>query len=78
MGCGAVKPATVQCGGSVGSRDRRQASVIEDVPFGLMRSIDIALVEEPVMEGRGTAEMLSPMVVMLAMVILVILASMTY
>jgi hypothetical protein len=47
-----VKPVTVQYGGKVGSRERRHASVIEDVPFGFMRRIFMVLVEDPVTDGR--------------------------
>jgi hypothetical protein len=36
------------------SRDRKQASVIEEVPLGFMRSILIDLVEDPVTEERGS------------------------
>jgi hypothetical protein len=51
VGCGAVKPVTVQYGGNVVSKDRRQASVIEDVPLGFIRRMLIDLVEDPVTEG---------------------------
>lgn len=44
---------TVTYGGSVGSRDLRQASVIEGVPFGLMRRTLILRAEEPVMLGSS-------------------------
>lgn len=50
-GCGDVKPVTVQCGGSVSWRERRQASVMDEVPFGFMRRILIVLVEVPVTDG---------------------------
>jgi hypothetical protein len=43
---------TVQCGGNVVSSERRHASVIEDVPFGFMRRMLMAFVENPVTEGR--------------------------
>jgi len=50
-GYGEVKPVTVQYGGRVGSKERRQPSVIEDVPLGFMRRILMILVEEPVIHG---------------------------
>jgi hypothetical protein len=53
VGCGAVKPVTVQYGGSVVSNDRKHASVIEEVPLGFMRSMLIVLVEEPVTDGSS-------------------------
>jgi len=43
---------TVQYGGRVVSKDLKQASVIEEVPFGLMRRMLIVLVDEPVTEER--------------------------
>jgi hypothetical protein len=46
-----VKPVTVQCGGNVASNDRKHASVIDEVPLGLIRRMLIDLVEEPVTEG---------------------------
>jgi hypothetical protein len=52
VGWGDVNPVTVQWGGSVVSNERRHASVIEDVPFGFMRSMLMAFVEDPVTEGR--------------------------
>lgn len=48
-----MKPVTVQWGGRVGSRERRQASVIEEVPLGFMRRMLMGRVEEPVTERRG-------------------------
>lgn len=48
-----MKPVTVQCGGRVCSSDRRQASVMDEVPLGLMRRILMALVDEPVTEGSS-------------------------
>src|SRR6187402_3927092 len=47
VGWGDVKPVTVQYGGKVSSRDLRQASVIEEVPLGLINSILITLVDDP-------------------------------
>ena len=44
---------TVQYGGKVNSSERRHASVMEEVPFGLMRSILMALVELPVTDGSS-------------------------
>lgn len=44
---------TVQCGGRVCSNDRRQASVIDEVPLGFMRRMLMALVDEPVIEGSS-------------------------
>lgn len=46
-----MKPVTVQYGGRVVSRDRRQASVIEEVPLGFIRRMLMALVEDPVTLG---------------------------
>lgn len=46
-----MKPVTVQCGGRVSWRDLRQASVMEDVPLGLMRRMLIVLVDDPVTDG---------------------------
>lgn len=54
-GWGDVKPVTVQFGGSVCSRERRQAAVMEGVLFGFMRRMLICLVEVPVMDGSGEA-----------------------
>lgn len=48
-----MKPVTVQYGGRVCSNDRRQASVMDEVPLGLMRRILMTLVEEPVTEGSS-------------------------
>jgi hypothetical protein len=56
VGWGAVKPVTVQYGGRVGCNERRQASVIEEVPLGLMRRILMALVDDPVTTGRDREE----------------------
>ncbi len=53
VGCGAVKPVTVQYGGNVACNDCRQASVIEAVPLGFMRRILTALVDDPVTEGSS-------------------------
>jgi hypothetical protein len=53
-----VKPVTVQCGGRVAERERRQASVMEEVPLGFMRRILISLVDVPVTEGSGGADIL--------------------
>ena len=47
-----MNPVTVQWGGSVVSNERRHTSVIEDVPFGFMRSMLMAFVEDLVTEGR--------------------------
>jgi len=47
-----VNPVIVQCGGKVASNERKHASVIEEVPFGLMRSMLMDLVDDPVTEGR--------------------------
>lgn len=47
-----MKPVTVQCGGRVTERERRQASVMLAVPLGFMRRMLIALVEVPVTEGK--------------------------
>jgi hypothetical protein len=47
----------VQCGGSVVSKERRHASVIEEVPLGLMRRIWMRLVDFPVTDARGEAEL---------------------
>lgn len=55
VGWGVVKPVTVQCGGRVASRERRHASVMEEVPLGFMRRMLMGLVEVPVTEGRGVA-----------------------
>jgi len=43
----------VQCGGSVGSNERRQASVIDDVPLGFMSRIWIVFIDEPVTDGSS-------------------------
>jgi len=51
-GCGEVKPDTVQYGGRVPSSDLKQALVMDDVPFGLIRRILISLVEVPVIVGK--------------------------
>lgn len=48
-----MNPVTVQYGGKVNSSERRHASVMEEVPFGLMRSILMALVELPVTDGSS-------------------------
>ncbi len=55
VGWGDVNPVTVQWGGSVVSRERRHASVIEDVPLGLTRRMLMACFEDPVTEGRARA-----------------------
>ena len=52
VGLGDVNPVMAHLGGSVVSSERRQASVMEDVPFGFMRRMLMAFVEEPVTEGR--------------------------
>ena len=44
---------TVQNGGRVVSSDRRHASVIEEVPLGLINRIFIFLVEFPVTDGSS-------------------------
>ena len=44
---------TVQWGGKVGSRERRQASVIDDVPFGFIRRMLMERVDEPVTDMRA-------------------------
>lgn len=54
VGCGAVKPVTVTCSGRVGSSDLRHASVIDLVPFGLIRSILMEREEIPVTLGSGS------------------------
>lgn len=51
VGCGVVKPVTVQYGGNVSSKERRQAFVIDEVPFGFMSSMLMARVDFPVMDG---------------------------
>lgn len=48
-----MSPVTVQCGGRVVSRERRHASVMEDVPLGLINKILIVLVDVPVTEGNS-------------------------
>ena len=42
----------MQCGGKVASNERKHASVIEEVPFGLMRRMLMDLVDDPVTDGR--------------------------
>ena len=49
---GAVNPWTVTWGGSVLEMLRRQASVMEGVEFGLIKRIEMGLVEDPVTEGN--------------------------
>lgn len=39
------------------SKERRHASVIEEVPLGLMRRIWMLLVDFPVTDARGEAEL---------------------
>lgn len=53
VGWGAVKPVTVQYGGRVDSRERRHASVMEEVPLGLIKRMLIVLAELPVTEGSS-------------------------
>ena len=48
-----MNPVTVQEGGRVVSSERRQESVIEEVPLGLMRRTLITLVDVPVIDGRA-------------------------
>lgn len=48
-----MKPVTVQYGGRVGANDRRQASVMDEVPLGLIRRILMGFVEVPVTEGSS-------------------------
>lgn len=50
---GAVKPVTDMEAGRVGAREERQAVVMEGVELGFMRRMEMALVEVPVMEGKG-------------------------
>ena len=62
-----MKPVTVQCGGRVGWRDRRQASVMDEVPLGLMRRMLIFLVDDPVTEesvGKDISAANSPVELM--------------
>jgi len=47
-----VTAVTVQWSGSAVSNERRHTSVIEDVPFGFMRSMLVAFVEDPETKGR--------------------------
>jgi hypothetical protein len=54
-----VKPVTVQWGGRVDSRDRRQASVMDEVPLGFMRRILMVLFDDPVTDGRGKDSVMS-------------------
>jgi len=51
-GLGPVKPLTVQCGGRVCSKERRQLSVMKEEEFGFTKRMCICLVDVPVIEGR--------------------------
>ncbi len=51
-GLGPVKPLTVQCGGRVCSKERRQLSVMKEEELGFTKRICIFLLEVPVIEGR--------------------------